>query len=749
MAQSESLLAQLRSSLKELRGDLAPARLLATLPIGLMNGLTAALVVISLSSLVFVQALPEDVSRGVALGLMSTFLGGLAITLFSSYPASIYMVQDGPAAILSLAAAGIVARLADSPEKQLPTILAAVALSALTAGVVFYVLGRFQLGNFIRYLPYPVIGGFLAGTGWLLFKGSLDLLVGTTVRLSGLSRLWQPDALLRWLPPLLLAGALLGLLRRVSHPYLLTAFSLALVVGFYAVVGFSGMGLARAQAEGWLMAAMPAGGAWQPLTAADLALVDWPAVFSQAGHLLTAVFTALVALLLAASGLEISVRRPVSLNQELRASGVANLASGVFSGMIGYPAISLSVMGKRVGLESRLFGLLSGLVSLAMLLLGLRALRYFPVPLLGFLLFFFGLSFLSDWLLDGWRRLSRSDYAIVWLILIVVAGAGFLQAVLLGLLLSVVLFVVSYSQVSVVGQEADAIGYSSRVDRRAEHRQILDARGREVLVLGLRGFVFFGTANSIQARLQARLDDAGLPPLRYLIVDFQHVARLDSSAINSFVMMATRAEVLGFVLIFSSLSAGERAQLEREGLRDLPGGRIRIFDGLDFAMEWCEDEMLRSEKRGATVLSLPLAKSLAAHLPKGTDAKRLAGYFERREYQQPEALIRQGDPPKGLYFLEAGRVRVEMAADQGGQVWLRTMEPGVIFGEMQVYTGQAATASVLTSGPTVVHYLSAERLAQMEREDPALAIAFHRHVVNVIAGRLVQQNRALNRLRGK
>ncbi|MBI3159714.1 MAG: SLC26A/SulP transporter family protein [Chloroflexi bacterium] len=742
MPHSDTLPGQLQTSLNELRDDLAPARLLAALPTGLMNGLTGALVVISLSSLVFAQALPENVPQGVALGLMSTFLGGLAILLFSSYPATIYVVQDGPAAIMSLAAVGIVAQLAASPERQLPTVLAAVALSALLTGLAYYLLGRFQLGNLIRYLPYPVIGGFLAGTGWLLFKGSLDLLAG-----QNLAGLLEGAVLLRWLPPLLLALALLFLLRRISHPYLITAFSLALVLGFYAVMVFSGTTLAQAQAQGWLMASMPGGGAWQPLTPARLALVDWPAVFSQSGNILTAVFTSLVALLLGASGLEVSVRRPISLNQELKANGIANLASGLLSGMIGYAAISLSVMGKRIGLESRLFGLLTGLVSLSMLLLGLGTLRYFPVPLLGFLLFFFGLSFLSEWLLDGWRRLSPGDYAIVWLILIVIATVGFLEGVLLGLLLSVLLFVLSYSQVSVVSRELDGIAYSSRVDRRPEHRAILDEHGAQVLVLRLRGFVFFGTANSIQARLQARLEDRARPRLRYLIIDFQHVARLDSSAINSFVMMRMRAEALGFILIFSGLSSEKRAQLESEGFKDDLVAHTRIFAALDYAMEWCEDELLKAEERGATVLTHSLQKALKENLPSGTDVKRLMGYFERQELPEPRVLIRQGDPPRGLYFLESGRARVEMDESDGGRAWLRTMESGVTFGEMQVYSGQAASATVITAGPTVVHYLSSERLAQMEKEQPALAIAFHRFIANVIGARLIQQNRALNDLR--
>lgn len=747
MPVSDSLPSQLQASLKELREDLTPARLLPALPAGLMNGLTAVLVVTSLASLVFSGALPQQVPQGVALALMSVAIGSLAVTLFSSYPATIYVVQDGPAAIMALAANAIVLQLAGVPEKQLPSVLAAVALSALLTGVTYSLLGIFKLGNLIRYIPYPVIGGFLAGTGWLLFKGSLDLMARGTVGLADLPGLLAPELLLAWLPPLALAVGLVFLLRRFSHPYLLTGFSVAIVAAFYAILYFTQTSLAQAEAQGWLMIGMGASAVWQPLTPASLPLVDWTAVFGQLPNILTAVFTSLMALLLGASGLEVSARRPISLNQELKASGLANLVSGAFSGLVGYPAISLSVVGRRVGLESRVFPLLTGLVALTILGVGLGALRYFPLPLLGFLLFFFGLSFLSDWLLDGWKRLARIDYAIVWLILLVVASLGFLQGVLVGLLVSLLLFVISYSQVNVISRELDGRHYVSRMDRRPEHRALLEEVGGQVWVLRLRGFIFFGTANSIQVRLRERLNDPSQPPLRYLILDFQRVARLDSSAINSFVMMRMRAEVAGFDLILTDIEPEQRAQLAREGFSDVGSDWVRFFNKLDDAMEWCEDELLRAHVPEDTHPLRRLDDVLTENLPAGLNVSKIARYFERQEYTQPKALIRQGDAPQGLYLLEAGRVRVMMRHPDGTEIWLRSMEAGVIFGEMQVYSGQQATATVQTAGPTVVQYLSMEKLAEMEKKDPALAIAFHRLIANVIGGRLMQQNTALSSLR--
>ena len=61
------------------------------------------------------------------------------------------------------------------------TVVASTLVVTLLCGVLFWVLGRFRLGNLVRYVPYPVVGGFLAGTGWLLLKGGLYVASGVEV----------------------------------------------------------------------------------------------------------------------------------------------------------------------------------------------------------------------------------------------------------------------------------------------------------------------------------------------------------------------------------------------------------------------------------------------------------------------------------------------------------------------------------------------------------------------------------------
>ena len=124
---------------------------------------------------------------------------GLVVIFLGCLPGTAISAQDSPAALLAVGAAGIAAAMAGAaqPEAVYHTVVASIILSSVATGVVFYLIGHFILGNVVRYIPYPVIGGFLAGTGFLLKRGSLELMVGQNLSLSILPTLFQPTMLVR------------------------------------------------------------------------------------------------------------------------------------------------------------------------------------------------------------------------------------------------------------------------------------------------------------------------------------------------------------------------------------------------------------------------------------------------------------------------------------------------------------------------------------------------------------------------
>jgi SulP family sulfate permease len=77
---------------------------------------------------------------------------------------------------------------------------------------------------------------------------------------------------------------------------------------------------------------------------------------------------------------------------------------------------------------------------------------------------------------------------------------------------------------------------------------------------------------------------------------------------------------------------------------------------------------------------------------------------------------------------------------------LRTLRPGVVVGEVAMYSGVPRTADVVAETPSVVLKLSKDSIERMESEDPELAAALHRWLATTLAGRLGESLKAFDAL---
>ena len=141
------------------------------------------------------------------------------------------------------------------------------------------------------------------------------------------------------------------------------------------------------------------------------------------------------------------------------------------------------------------------------LIFGADVLSIFPKVILGGLLLNLGLEFMVEWLFDTWKRLHKTDYAVIVLILIVIGSVGFLEGIVLGLLMSIIIFVIKYSKVEVIKYELSGKTFSSNVERSNHLKEILQDHGDEIYILPLQGFIFFGTANRLLMQVQSRQED--------------------------------------------------------------------------------------------------------------------------------------------------------------------------------------------------------------------------------------------------
>lgn len=733
---------KLIASLAEIRRDLHPGRLVPALSAGVVTGILAVIVTISTGALIFNGSLAIFVPLGLGLFFLGNIITMTVVALVSAHPSIQFNVQDPPMAILATAIAAALSTLPVTVtlEAKYATVVMMVVLTTLFTGLIFVIFGRYQLGSFIRYFPYPVVGGFLAGTGWVMLVGAIRVLT----QLDPSWALLQPAFLLRWLPSLIFAFIIREMMRRSRHPLIVPGLFLGFIGFFYLVTLLLGFTPAELSDQGWLLGPFPQGSSWQfPLNAKALPLVQWPAIADNWLMLVPVFMVALMSFLLNISGLELMIKQDLDLNREMTLVGVMNLLGGLFGSAVGYYSLSLSGLNQQLAKGSRLTSLIAAAFLLIVFASGTGILSYVPRLAVGGMLMYLGLSFLIRWVVETWQRFSRFEYAVIWLILIVIAGVGFLEGVGVGLVAAVVLFVVNYSRINVVKHGLTGITYRSRVTRGRDQRAILDQYGEQINILQLQGFIFFGTAHRLIEQIKERLFAPGLPPLLYLVLDFRQVTGLDSTALLGFAKMNQLAQERGIALVLTHLSPTLKAQFEQQGLGEAQEA-VHFFLDLDRGVEWCETGILQIHSRETHEKSL--GEQLAEILPQAEKAGVLVPYLERQEVEPGFYLIHQGDAPDDIFFVESGQVTAQLERRGREPVRLETMKGGRVVGEIGFYLGTQRTAEVRADEPTTIYRLSQAKLEAMEQTDPTAAATFHRIIAHLLAERAVHLIRAVDAL---
>ena len=263
-------------------------------------------------------------------------------------------------------------------EDKLATVITAIIVTTLLTGIFFLTLGLFKLGGLVRFIPYPVVGGFLAGTGWLLLQGSFNVMTGTALNFANIPALLQFNQLIVWVPGVLVSLLLFFSLRYFHHPLVLPGILTGCIVLFYLVLLATRTSVEEATMQGLLLGGVSGKIIWEPLALKNLLAANWLSIVGQGSNIAIILILSVVCLLLNASGLELAIRQDIDLNREMRSAGIANIFSAFLGGMVGYHALSLSSLSYRIGARGRLPGVIAGLICAAMLFAGSALLAFFP-----------------------------------------------------------------------------------------------------------------------------------------------------------------------------------------------------------------------------------------------------------------------------------------------------------------------------------------------------------------------------------
>lgn len=546
---------------------------------GTITGIIGVIRAISYAALIFSGSLAIHLNVGVGIAIFSSAAISIVVALTSSLPGMIATPLAAPTAVLAILAAKIAATLATesiSNPEILMTVVAAIALGSLLTGATLWVLGTIRGGNALQFIPYPVVGGFMAATGWLLIRGAIQVMTGEPLTFANLAWFIELDPALHWGTGLIIALVLLIMTKQFRHSLIMPGILFAATGLFYGAVWQSHVPLTTIRDRGWLLGPFSAGDLWQPLTRQSLEQVHWDVIIQHSDILGLLVFVSLLSLVLTNGGIELALGQDLDLNRELRAVGMANLAAGLGSTMAGNQALPSTLLVHKMGAASRLTGLFKALPCIAVLFLGPAFLAYFPKPILGSLLLFLGLDLLWQWLYKIWFRLAWDDYFTILVTLVVINWVGFMVGIVVGFCMTVIQFLYNCTQKSPI--ELDGLSKNNVIttkDKSVMAAAELTHPHGKLEWIDLQGFLFFGNATFLFQKLRSRIlySQTGNTPDGF-ILNFQSVLGLDASAVLSFNKLLKLAQDEQFTLVFSQVSEPLQKKLIRG-------------QGLDLESDYC------------------------------------------------------------------------------------------------------------------------------------------------------------------
>lgn len=699
---------------------------------------------LTMGLLAFAALGPQAAALGIPAALVSSAIGGAVFALLSRGP----MAAGGPAAAPVLVVGALVAHVVADPgytdgdPTAVALLLALVAAAVVSMGVFQIALALSGLVRFAKFVPQPVLAGFMNGVALLALLALLPLLFG-----------WPIGAMQaggwREVPPIQPATLAVGLftvslilgLPRLSRRLPATLIGLLAGTGAYALLHAVAPQAALGPRTGALPAAWPHLDALSPL----LGLAGEPLLLRHGGAALTAgLVMALIGtleLVLNSLAMDQACHTRTDPRREVLALGAANLASGVVGGL---PLLLLrprALHMLQVGGRSRA-GLLvcCGLFAV----LGLAAaplLSLLPQVVLGGVMVTIAFLMADRWslhlLAQWWRGPRTADVqlalAVVGLVCATTVVLGFPAAVAAGALLSVLLFIHSMNR-SLVRHRytADALP-SRRIYAAADEARLRSMRSR-ITVLELEGALFFGSADRIAA-----LADGLDARCHTLVLDFRRVSVIDASGAVLLTQVSRRLHDRGIRLLLAGVAADNR---HGRMLRPFAGDDYVAEHGVadtDQAVEAAELRLLAQAGVQPLRETVPLEQvSLMAGLDPAQRA-RLAACLQPRRLAPGEHLFHQGDPGDRLYVITAGSVNV-FSVPAPGSAALRqrfvSLSPGMMLGETAMLDGGGRSGDAVAEGETEVHALDDATLQRLRAEDPLLYAQIHRNIALHLSQRL-------------
>ncbi|MBC2712498.1 MAG: SLC26A/SulP transporter family protein [Desulfosarcina sp.] len=714
----------------------------------LIGGLSAAIITLPMSiaygTVAFSALGPDFRPHAALIGLNTAIIGGFFAALLGGVPTQI----SGPKAPLTLIMTTVVAGLAADPILQnLPfgkewIVLGLASLCVAVGGITQVLSGALGLGNIVKYIPYPVVSGFMNGIAILLVWKQLPLFLGLMGD-TAITRVFfdfSPDNGIT-----LFIGACTLVSIYVSKRYFkkIPYFLSGLIVG--SAIYFLMPVLIRSPYQ---IAAIGDLKAVLPLPTAFFGLLQLPFdSFSRAWMLKILMY----GIVLGVIGSMESLMSAVAIDnirsgrheskRELIGQGVGNIIASFFGSLYTAGSIPRSMANYKAGGREKMSGAICSLIILFIFLTLAPLIGKIPLSVFAAIIISVGINLFDRSTFRPFQAIRtpgrvRRDVSISLLVNLGVAfitvSINLVWAVIIGVAISAAYFIIKMGT-SVIRREYTAdIICSNRV---RDSRQIayLNENKSAIKVFELQGPIFFGSADRLAQILEAKMDAA-----TYCILDMKQVTEIDSTGANILVRLYKSMLRKDKWLLISHITANH-------GLQDfltISGAKQEISDDLffqstDLAIEWTEDQLLEQfcptdSCRQYELNELDIFSGFSSN-----ELERIEPLLVKDTFHKGDLVITEGDTDRDLYILTRGSVSVKIKLPfSNGEKRLFSFSAGVVFGEMALLDGKPRSAHVQADEDSEVYRLPCENFEKLLAQQPQIAAKLLKNIALVLSHRL-------------
>ncbi|MBI2994398.1 MAG: SLC26A/SulP transporter family protein [Gammaproteobacteria bacterium] len=717
------------------------------------GGLAAMLVAlpsaIAFGVLVFSAISPELSGQGALVGMLGAAALGIIAPLFGGTPALI----TGPCAPAAAVLAGLATELVRGgiDPTRIPALLALTGLACALLQVLF---GLLKGGRFIKYIPYPVVAGYLSGVGLIIALGQLPKLLGLPKGVGLLHGLGDPGS---WQWPGIIVGliTMVVMLNAPRFTRKIPAAILGLFAGIfgYFAIGLFIPGLMTVEANPLVIGPIKATGSFLASVAdrlsglahirgEDLKLVAYSALALAALLSIDTLKTCVV--------LDALTRGRHNSNRELLGQGIGNLAAFAVGGMSGAGQMGPTLVNVTSGGKTRRSSIAEGIfVVLAVLVLG-SLIAWVPIGALAGILLVVAFR-MFDWpafrLLQN--RETRLDFAVIAAVVIVAETIGLIAASATGVGLAILLFIRDQIRGSVLRRRAALRETRSKTHRLQEELALLTEHGEQAGVYELQGNLFFGTTDQLFTEIEP-----DLKVRKWVLLDMRRVQSMDYTAAHLFEQMHDRLGEHGGELLFcgmpSSLPSRQdiHKYLDSLGLVGGEGGGIRVFETRDEALEWMENRILEGAGWTPPDKQAPLALG-QIELLSDLDAavvEELLGCVHTRSVRAGGKVFSVGDEGDEVFLIRSGKVRILLPLKGGMRHHLATFSRGDFFGEMAFLDRGKRSADAEAKTDCELYVMSRNEFNARSRANPILGVRTFARLARAVSLRLRQTDGELRSL---